>query len=209
MIARSPWPRLKPLGRCSDEDLMRMVCRGEIAAFGLIYDRHAPTAYSLAVRLAGRAQADDVVCAAFLAIWRQRESFCPEHDSLRTWLLTTVRRHGIAARRARPQQAAGSVAEIMSARLNGHRGSTAGGNRPAMPAAQREAIELAYFEGLTDAEIATLTAVSVETVKRRMGLALRRLDHTGHSMVTPARRFLRGAVEFRDRASGTSGGSRP
>lgn len=81
------------------------------------------------------------------------------------------------------------------------------GDIAAFRAAQREAIELAYFEGLTDAEIATLTAVPIETVKRRMRVALRRLDEGADLMLTPAQRFLRGSLALRDSSPSKRGGA--
>jgi RNA polymerase sigma-70 factor (ECF subfamily) len=80
----------------ADEDLMRLVQRGDARAFEAIYDRHGSAAFSLAYRIAGnRAAAEDIVQEAFLSVWRSSVRYQPERGNLRSWLLSVVHNRAI------------------------------------------------------------------------------------------------------------------
>ena len=171
-----------------DEALLAQQIRsGDRNALGEVYDRHAPVALAVALRIvADREQAEDLVHDAFVTAWQKIELFDPARGSLRSWIVTIVRNRAIDRLRGnRPSIEIGeadersllksgpnptwdgAVARLGAAQL---RAAVA-----ELPEAQREAIELAYFEGHTYREIATLTGVPLGTATGRLRLALARL----------------------------------
>src|SRR5258705_7736255 len=85
-----------PTTSLADEDLMRLVQRGDARAFEAIYDRHGTAAFSLAYRIAGnRNAAEDIVQEAFLSVWRSSVRYVPERGNLRSWLLSVVHNRAI------------------------------------------------------------------------------------------------------------------
>ncbi len=181
----------------SDDDaaLVAAMAGGRLEALGELYDRYRAVAYGLAVRITGDAtSAEDVVHDAFLGAWRSAERYAPDRSSVRTWLLSIVHHRAIDAVRRRrptselpdpdgPPSAALTSPDVWSeilARLDAERVREA---LAALTAVQREALELAYFGGLTQQEIADRTDVPLGTVKSRVRLGLlalrRRLESPG------------------------------
>ena len=166
-----------------DLRLIEQLAAGELEALRELYERHKAMAYGIALRITGdAATAEDAVQDAFLGAWRNAGRFIAGRASVRTWLLTIVHRRAIdAVRRRRPDSSveidegvAESVTmpdvwEEVSARLDR---TTVAAALTAISPVQRESIELAYFEGLTQAEIATRTGVPLGTVKGRLRLGL-------------------------------------
>lgn len=170
----------------ADEELMAMLGRREIAAFEILYDRHHRLALGLALRMLRDQQAaEDVVQEVFLAVWRQAERYRPERGAVKTWFLAMVHHRSIDRLRRRSSTVAvGEVDET----LEDHglapvwQQAIAAQQRELvwlalekLPAEQREAIELAYFGGRSQSEIATLQGVPLGTVKGRSRLALEKL----------------------------------
>jgi RNA polymerase sigma-70 factor (ECF subfamily) len=169
----------------AEAELMRQVAAGEIGGLETLYDRYHATAYALALRItAETGLAEDVVQDSFLGMWRNAARYAEAKGSVRGWLFAIVRHRAIDALRRRH----GAVAiadeseELMpealtipdiwpevAGRLDAQQIRTA---LTVLPPAQREVIELAYFEGLTQREIADRTAAPLGTVKSRMRLAL-------------------------------------
>jgi RNA polymerase sigma-70 factor (ECF subfamily) len=182
----------------ADEDLMQLMRRGQAAAFEVIYDRHATAAFSLAYRIVGtRNGAEDVSQEAFLNIWRSGARYERERGSVRTWILGIVHHRAIDhIRRAtvhdRRRASDEGVEERFEARertdVEVARRDEARAVRDAMhalPAAQSQVIELAYFGGFTHTEIAEMLNAPVGTVKGRMRLALEKLrEQLGGGAVT-------------------------
>src|SRR3712207_661526 len=84
----------------ADEDLMPLLRRGDARAFEVLYDRHAPAAFSLAYRMLGsRGPAEDVTPEAFLGIWRAGARYARTRGSVRTWVLGIVPHRAIDALR--------------------------------------------------------------------------------------------------------------
>src|SRR5690242_7793422 len=82
--------------RLADEELVERVTSDDPSAFGVLYDRHARAAYSLARRIVGdRLVAEDVIQEAFLLIWRKTETYDPARGSVRNWTLRLVRNRAI------------------------------------------------------------------------------------------------------------------
>jgi RNA polymerase sigma-70 factor (ECF subfamily) len=147
-------------------------------------------AYSIALRVTGDATlAEDVLQEAFLGAWRHAGRYVEGRGSVKTWLLAIVHHRAIdAIRRRRPTTtlpdreavppAALQVPDLwgdVAAGLDAETVRTALG---LLPATQREAIELAYFGGLTQQEIATRIGAPLGTVKGRMRLGLLAMRRT-------------------------------
>ena len=175
----------------ADEDLMSLVRRGDVRAFELIYDRHSGPAFSLAYRIVGsRSSAEDVVQEAFLSMWRSGARYDRARGSVRTWVLGIVhhraieglRRNAVHDRRRASDE---GIEERFEARERTEnevaRRDEAQSIREAMdklPAEQSHVIELAYFGGFSQTEIASMLETPLGTVKGRMRLALEKLrDH--------------------------------
>jgi RNA polymerase sigma-70 factor (ECF subfamily) len=177
--------RLALLG---DGELIALARDGNADAFGVIYQRHATAAFSVAHRVCGvRTIAEDVVQDAFLSLWRSRDRYDASRGELRGWLLGVVRNRAIdSLRRAAVHERRRASGEGLEESLEAsertetdvERREAANEVRAALgslPSDQREAIELAYFDGLTHTQIASTLGVPVGTVKGRMRLGLLKL----------------------------------
>jgi RNA polymerase sigma factor (sigma-70 family) len=168
----------------SDEALVALVARSDEDALAELYDRIGGIAYGLAHRvLRDDALAEDAVQDAFLALWRGAGSFLPERASASTWILTLVHRRAVdlvrreQRRRAEPLEAApepaeGSAEEAAWLHLDRERVQAA---LAALPDQQREAIELAYYGGYSQSELAERLGQPLGTIKSRMFAGLARL----------------------------------
>jgi len=172
------------LAASSDEDLLERVASGDEHALAATYDRHAGPVYSLAMRILGDAGvAEDLVQELFLHVWRRPSEYVASRGSVRTWLLTIARNRAIdqirsRAAGARRQQAleelearraapsAGDAAEegVLAGQARGHLAE--------LPAGQGHVLELAYFGGFTQREIADMLELPIGTVKSRMRLGM-------------------------------------
>lgn len=175
-----------------DDDglLAQRIRSGDRMALGEVYDRHASAAMAVALRIvADREGAEDLVHDTFVAIWQKIDRFDPARGSLRSWILTIVRNRAIdRLRGTRPSIEVGEADERSMLRSGpnptwddalAHLG--AGQLRSALeelPAEQRQAIELAYFHGLTYREVAEHLDVALPTVKSRIRDGLIRLRQT-------------------------------
>ena len=174
----------RDLVHLSDEALVALVARGEEDALAALYDRFGRTAYGLALRVVRDAElAEDVVQEAFLSLWRSAGRFVPERSRAGTWLLTLVHRRAVdlvrreERRRAEPIESAPEAADAAAEeapwlRLERERVRAA---LASLPDAQREAIELAYYGGFTQAELADRLGQPLGTIKSRMFAGLARL----------------------------------
>jgi RNA polymerase sigma factor (sigma-70 family) len=170
----------------SDEELLAGLAAGRLEALDALYERYRTMAYGIARRITGDdSLAEDVVQEAFLGAWRSADRYVNGRGSVKTWLLAIVHHRSIDAVRRRrptgelPEEAEGALTPEpltlpdvwgeVSGRLDADaiRGALA-----ALPAPQREALELAYFAGLSQTEIAEQTGVPLGTVKSRVRLAL-------------------------------------
>ena len=171
----------------SDEELLAAVGRREEAAVAALYDRYGRLAFSLAYRILGdQGAAEDVVQDAFLSVWRRAASFQPGRGSVRTWLLSIVHHRAIDRLRGTPGRARRDTAleEVdrvaalddpwRDVELTLQRDVLKKG-LATLPEEQRRTIELAYFGGYTQTEIAGAMGVPVGTVKGRMRIALQKL----------------------------------
>ncbi len=171
----------------ADEDLISLVEAKDAQAFATLYDRHSRAAYSLAYRMMGEPQAaEDVLQDALLKVWRSAASYRPERGSLRTWLLSIVRNRGIdqlrhLASRRRMQEKVEATAPtsqpgeaFAESWANVEREQVREALR-SLPEEQSKVLELAYFSGYAQLEIAELLGLPLGTVKGRMRLGLKKM----------------------------------
>ena len=168
---------------------MPWIGRKDAEAFEVFYDRHGGAAYSLAYRVLGeRGAAEDCIQEAFISIWRSGGRFDPTRGSVRSWTLSIVRNRAIDALRSKAGKAPKMTFdddEIIESRPSGElteeeamRHETATEVRGALsqlPQDQSKVIQLAYFGGFSQSEIAAMLNVPLGTVKGRMRLGLEKI----------------------------------
>jgi RNA polymerase sigma factor (sigma-70 family) len=174
----------RDLAHLSDEALVALTARSEHSALAELYDRYGRSAYGLARRiLRDDTLAEDAVQDAFLALWRTAARFVPERGKASTWILTLVHRRAVDLvrreehRRAdslesAPEVGGGTVEEDALLRLQRERVQKA---LKQLPDQQREALELAYYGGFTQSELAERLGQPLGTIKSRMFSGLSRL----------------------------------
>jgi RNA polymerase sigma factor (sigma-70 family) len=183
----------RELAHLSDEALIALLARGDDGALAELYDRFGAVAYGLAIRIVrDAALAEDVVQEAFLTVWRTAARFVAERAKARTWILTLVHRRAVDLVRREQARRAESLKELPEAggrtadeeawlRLERARVQEA---LKRLPDQQREAIELAYYGGFTQSELADRLGEPLGTVKSRMFTGLSRLrdllEEPGH-----------------------------
>jgi RNA polymerase sigma-70 factor (ECF subfamily) len=170
----------------SDEALVALVARGDESALAELYDRIGRIAYGLALRvLRDERHAEDAVQEAFLQVWRSAATFRAERAKASTWILTLVHRRAVdLVRREERRQAdpltddsvAGVAAELTdeAAWLRFERERVQAALKQ-LPDVQREALELAYYGGFSQAELSERLGVPLGTIKSRMFAGLSRL----------------------------------
>jgi RNA polymerase sigma-70 factor, ECF subfamily len=167
-----------------DRGVLARVADGELDALDELYERYKTMAYSIAYRITNDSTlAEDVVQDAFLGAWRNASRYVEGRGSVKTWLLSIVHHRAIdAIRRRRPttelpdrEEAPPPELRLPDVWAEVAAGLDAEAVRRALDAlsdVQREAIELAYFAGLTQVEVAERTGTPLGTVKSRMRLGL-------------------------------------
>jgi RNA polymerase sigma-70 factor, ECF subfamily len=200
----APGPALRVSSPVDDADrqILADVGEGRLDALEGLYDRYRAMAYAIALRItADPSLAEDVVQDAFLGVWRHADRYVPGRGSVKTWLLSIVHHRAIDAVRRRrastelpdpelpapPQLVSADVWPEVAGRLDATAIRTA---LAGLSEAQREVIELAYWGGLSQTEIATRTDAPLGTVKSRMRLGLlalrASLDHEALGRMTSA-----------------------
>jgi RNA polymerase sigma factor (sigma-70 family) len=170
----------------SDHGLLALVGRGDREAFARLYDMYGGAAYSLAVRIVrDRALASDVVQNTFLAIWTQARTFDSSRGQPSTWILTMTHHKAVdmvrreERRRAEPLDDAPAAADPEPAVEHqawlGVAREQIAAALARLPDPHREVIELAYFAGYTQSELAERLAVPIGTVKSRTFAAMNAL----------------------------------
>jgi RNA polymerase sigma-70 factor, ECF subfamily len=182
----------------SDDALLEAVARSDEAALAELYDRFGRIAYGLALRvLRDSALAEDAVQDAFLNVWRSADRFQAGRAKASTWVLTFVHRRAVdlvrreERRRTEPEEAAPEPAGP-GADEDVERRSKREVVQDALrrlPPEQREAIELAYYGGYTQSELAERLGEPLGTIKSRMFSGLQRLrgllDEAGFEAAAP------------------------
>jgi RNA polymerase sigma factor (sigma-70 family) len=183
-LALAPLARRRRVSERSDEELLEAIAAGEDAALSALYDRFGRVAYGVALRvLRDPALAEDAVQEAFLAVWRSAQSYRRERAKPATWILTLVHRRAVDLvrredrRRSAPLEEASepeASAVPEEADLRDRRSSVQAALQQ-LPADQRQALELAYYGGYTQSELAERLGVPLGTIKSRMFAVLTRL----------------------------------
>jgi RNA polymerase sigma factor (sigma-70 family) len=183
-LALAPLARRRRVSERSDEELLEAIAAGEDAALSALYDRFGRVAYGVALRvLRDPALAEDAVQEAFLAVWRSAQSYRRERAKPATWILTLVHRRAVDLvrredrRRSAPLEEASepeASAVPEEADLRDRRSSVQAALQQ-LPADQRQALELAYYGGYTQSELAERLGVPLGTIKSRMFAGLTRL----------------------------------
>lgn len=177
------------LARNDDAQLVVRMNGGDDAALGQLYDRHGRKAYSIAYAiLRDPSDAEDAVAQAFVQLWQQGRRFDPARGGVGTWVNTVVRSRALdlyRATRRRRQAHEAALGSTDSWRWQPADQETAVGRRElsgavsaalrTLPEEQRIPIELAYFQGMSQSEIATATGAPLGTVKTRMRAAMQKL----------------------------------
>jgi len=179
--------RGKPGVMPPDEELIARVRWREEPALATIYDRYSRLIYTIALRIVGdRELAEEVVQDVFQAVWQSAGSFQPS-GNFSAWLIGIARHRAIDATRSRRHRARAREELLDDERMAGQGGPGDGGADVLMlravvrdalaelPASQRQAIELAYYGGLSQSEIAERLGEPLGTVKTRTRLAMMKL----------------------------------
>jgi RNA polymerase sigma-70 factor (ECF subfamily) len=182
--------------RAEDSLLVEALVRGEARALEIIYERHSRGVYSLAIRLlSDSTAAEEVVQETFLKLWRQPTAYQPARGRLLPWLLGVAHHHAVdlLRRRQLEQRHRASTNGDTAPETFDNLGLTSPEEDPQiragafdqrvavgralaeLPAEQRVPLELAYYRGMTQFEIATLLGVPLGTIKTRMRLGLQQL----------------------------------
>ena len=173
----------------TDDQILAALAQRDLSALEALYDRYSKVAYSLAYRIVGdRGNAEDVVQDAFLSVWRQAGTYKRERGAARTWLMSIVHhrsidrlRSGASSSNTIPYEELPESREettkpsIWQQAWNNVRGDLIRRALERLPVEQKKSIELAYFSGYTQSEIAELMGVPLGTVKGRMRIGLQKL----------------------------------
>jgi RNA polymerase sigma-70 factor, ECF subfamily len=183
----SPATTKAPADVTRDEDLLGAAARGDQAAFEVLYDRLAPLVHGIARRVVRDPdQSEEVTQEVLVEVWRTAARFDPDRGAARSWVATMAHRRAVD--RVRSEQAARArtekvgireqvrdhdeVSEQVERRLEYQQVREA---LSALTDLQREAVELAYFQGYTYRQVADLLDTPLGTVKTRMRDGLIRL----------------------------------
>ena len=177
----------------NDAEIVIPLREGRPEAIEVLYDRYAGLAYGLALRIVGDAgRAEDVVQEVLVSVWRKPERYDPARGSFRTWLMTLVRNRtsdclrGTWRRQGDDVELADDLQDLsghsdpwpavaLSLERDVVREALA-----ALPAEQRQVVELAHYGGLSHSEISARLGLPLGTVKGRLRLAMEKL----HSFLT-------------------------
>lgn len=178
----APAPPVEP-----DLDLLRQIAAGSSEALGTFYDRHAGVTLGLLQRMLGdNGEAEEVLQEVFFQVWRDARRYDPGRSSPRGWLLLLARSRALdrlraaTARQKREErlvrEAAVAAAPVGSRRLEHRdRQRRIGSALESLPPEQRRVVELAFFHGLSQTEIAAHLGTPLGTVKSRALMAMKKL----------------------------------
>lgn len=174
----------------SDLELLNAVKQGQVEGLGILYDRYSRLVYGLAFKILENAEeAEDVTQDVFLTLWRQ-DAYNPSRGSLSSFLTTMTRSRSIDKLRARgskfrflqrwqalvrTETAAASPMELVSVQ---ERSELVRQALSQLPDSERQVLEIAYYEGLSQSEIAARLQVPLGTVKSRSRQGLLKLRRT-------------------------------
>jgi RNA polymerase sigma-70 factor (ECF subfamily) len=168
---------------------LQQVALGNGAAMRTVYARCSGRAWAVALRVLGsRSDAEEVLQEAFLEVWRRAREFDPSRGAVEAWVMTITRTRAIDRKRslgtvariaedaaAQPPPVSATAVDPSDAAVMGQDRARVAAAMRELPPEQRVVVELAYFEGLSQREIAERTGDPLGTVKTRARLALEKL----------------------------------
>jgi RNA polymerase sigma-70 factor (ECF subfamily) len=170
-----------------DARIVQRIAGGDSAALGELYDRWSDAVYAAAFAIVGVAEdAEEVVEDTFWQAWKQASRFETARGAVRSWLLTIARSRAMDKRksvsRRREEQLESAPADLLvnDARtddrvVEGERTTMVANALSDLPRVQREVLEMAYFGGLSQSEIADCTGLAIGTIKTRIRLGMMKL----------------------------------
>lgn len=168
-----------PKGISPDATAISAIRSGDQSAMAALYDRYSSIVYSVALRVLGdTGAAEDVLQDVFMQLWRNPGLFDSSRGSLGAWLAVIARNRAIdALRKRRPESDIEDVVISVETDLASEADRARAAEKVrsvlgSMPASQRAALEMAYFEGLTHTEIAAKTGAPLGTIKTRIRAGL-------------------------------------
>lgn len=171
----------------SDEELIRLTAQNESWALAEIYDRYSRLVFSLAIKtLNDRPSAEEVVQEVFTKVWRYATDFDPQRGTVSSWLvgiahhqcideLRRRRIRPIAAEQTRVESLAADSSEPFDPAVQSVQHAEISSALEQIPTEQRLVIELAFYEGLTQQQIAARLKLPLGTVKSRIRLGMLKL----------------------------------
>lgn len=172
-------PRADPNAMTSDVVLVTAIRSGDQGSMAALYDRYSSIVYSVALRvLQDTGAAEEVLQEIFMQLWRNPGAFDASRGNMAAWLAVIARNRAIdALRRRRPENNIEDVVvsvehDLASEADRSRTMERVRGALQMMPAPQRSALEMAYFEGLTHSEIAGKTGEPLGTIKTRIRAGL-------------------------------------
>ena len=174
-----------------DTHLLTLIAKGDRRAFGQLYDRSSQVLFTLSLKMLGdREEAEDLLQEVYTEVWRKSVRYDERRGSPMAWLTTLTRSRGIDRIRARASRGHGmteSIDDVPIADTQGHDPTPFDQQADAevqgfvmkalveLPAAQRQALELSYYEGMSHSEIAERLKEPVGTIKTRIKLGMSKL----------------------------------
>ena len=162
-----------------DLALVSAIRAGDASAMASLYDRYSSVVYAVALRMLGdTGAAEDIQQEVFMQLWRNPSAFDASRGNLGAWLAVITRNRAIDALRKRrpetdPEDVVLSVVPDMAGEADRSRvAEKVRGVLSGMPAAQRSALEMAYYQGMTHTEIASKTGEPLGTIKTRIRAGL-------------------------------------
>jgi RNA polymerase sigma-70 factor, ECF subfamily len=181
-------PSPGPLESLNDAALLRQVADRRPEALGVLYNRYAPTLLALTSRiLGGTPEAEEILQEVFLHVWNHAGRYDPTRSSVSTWLILIGRSRAIDRLRTRKvverthenaalrEPARHASPEGVESVFIQERRERVRGEMEKLPPEQRQVLELAFYEGLSQSEIAARAEVPLGTVKTRTLLAMKKL----------------------------------
>jgi RNA polymerase sigma-70 factor (ECF subfamily) len=194
--------------RATDEDLLQWVAQQNVAAYEIFYDRHTQVVYSLILRIVRQpARAEELLQETFWQVWRNADSYRGE-GAAAAWLLRIARNRALdelRRQKVRPQPDEAALDEAArTAQLERAMAQTTTFDDPvattvaqrwnqqqvraaltAIPEEQRICLEMSYFDGYSQREIAEQLALPIGTIKSRMRIGIEKLEYQLRSIGFP------------------------
>jgi RNA polymerase sigma-70 factor (ECF subfamily) len=184
-IEPSRQERERPVAPEADEELVAQLVRRDEQALRVLHARYAPLVFSVAARIVDASAAEEVAQDVFVTVWRKADTFDLQRGSFKTWILQITRHRALnelRKRRVRGAEDQDALAEVADekampdeAQWAAHRRAALQKAVDALPAAERQALSLAFFEELTHEQVAATLRMPLGTAKTRIRNAMKRL----------------------------------